>query len=87
MHSSHAARRQKILRLLQNAWVTRNIAVTQSVFRESYSQERVHAVTRTVTVIKTKWLRVVGRWNSLLGRVPSPSCFLICPEPGSTPRA
>ena len=32
MHSSHAARRQKILRLLQNAWVTRNIAVTQSVY-------------------------------------------------------
>jgi len=36
MHFSHAARRQKILRLLQNTWVTRNIAVTQSVYRESY---------------------------------------------------
>jgi hypothetical protein len=65
MHSSHAARRQKILRFVQKIWVTRNIAVTQFVYRESYSEERVHAVTRTVTVvIKTKWLRVVRRWNS-----------------------
>jgi hypothetical protein len=31
MHSGHAARRQKISRLLQNTWVTRNVAVTQSV--------------------------------------------------------
>jgi hypothetical protein len=36
MHSSHAARRQEILRLLQNTWVTRNLAVTQSVYRENY---------------------------------------------------
>jgi hypothetical protein len=56
---------QKILRFVQKIWVTRNIAVTQCVYRESYSEERVHAVTRTVTVvIKTKWLRVVRRWNS-----------------------
>jgi hypothetical protein len=34
MHFSHAAPRQKVLRLLQNTWVTRNIAVTQSVYRE-----------------------------------------------------
>jgi len=39
MHSGHAARKQKILRLLQNTWVTRNVAVTQSVYRESYSPE------------------------------------------------
>lgn len=50
MHSSHAARRRKTLRLLQNTWVTRNIAVTQSVYRESYQEERVHAATRTVMV-------------------------------------
>jgi len=32
MPFGHAARRQKILRLLQNTWVTRNIAVTQNIF-------------------------------------------------------
>ena len=36
MHSGHAARRQNIFRLLQDTWVTRNIAVTQSVYRKSY---------------------------------------------------
>ena len=36
MHFGHAARRQKTLRLLQNTWVTGNVAVTQSVYRESY---------------------------------------------------
>ena len=41
----------KILRLLQNIWVTRNIAVTQSVYRESYLRRASARGHRTVTVV------------------------------------
>jgi hypothetical protein len=70
MHSSHAARRQKILRLLQNTWVTRNIAVTQSVYRESYREERVHAATRRATLIAIKRGFNLHVSSSSLRRVP-----------------